>query len=79
MTGHAGALPWHVLSGGALDELELLLGGLYAPARGYCLPSSVPVHWPTAVTLLLPCSVGERAVRESALLLCDPDGTPSLS
>ncbi|WP_309106916.1 adenylyl-sulfate kinase [Arthrobacter sp.] len=76
MTPHAGALPWHVLSDGALDELELLLGGLYAPAHGYCLPSSVPVRWPTAVTLLLPRSVGERAVRESALLLCDPDGTP---
>lgn len=76
MTGHAGALPWHVLSDGALDELELLLGGLYAPAHGYCLPSNVPVLWPTAVTLLLPRSVGERAVQESALLLCDPDGTP---
>ncbi|WP_461163455.1 adenylyl-sulfate kinase [Arthrobacter sp. R4-81] len=76
MTGQAGALPWHVLSDGALDELELLLGGLYAPAHGYCLPSKIPVHWPTAVTLLLPRSVGERAVQESALLLCDPDGTP---
>lgn len=76
MTGHNGPLPWHVLSDGALDELELLLGGLYAPANGYCLPSDIPAHWPAAVTLLLPRTVGERAVQESALLLCDPDGTP---
>lgn len=76
MTAHRGPLPWHVLSDGALDELELLLGGLYAPANGYCLPSDIPPHWPAAVTLLLPRTVGERAVQESALLLCDPDGTP---
>ncbi|WP_445154389.1 adenylyl-sulfate kinase [Arthrobacter sp. Hor0625] len=71
-----GAEPSHVLTGARLDELELLLGGLYGPADGYALPSHVPAEWPWPFTLPVPAAVGQRAVDESALVITDPDGTP---
>lgn len=71
-----GSEPSHVLTGARLDELELLLGGLYGPADGYALPSNVPPEWPWPFTLSVPAAVGQQAVDCSALLITDPDGTP---
>ena len=64
------------LSGASLDELELLSGGLFAPADGYCLPSAVPINWPAPFSLKVPPQVGHEAVAQAGLLLTDPDGTP---
>lgn len=66
----------HALSGGKLDELELLAGGLLSPADGYCLPSSVPENWPAPFTLEVPLQSGHKAIAQGFLLLTDPDGTP---
>lgn len=71
-----GSEPSHVLTGARLDELELLLGGLYGPADGYTLPSNVPPEWPWPFTLSVPAAVGQQAVDCSALVITDPDGTP---
>jgi sulfate adenylyltransferase len=68
--------PVHVLSGPQLDELELLLGGLYAPADGYCLPEDLPQDWPWAFTLPVPAGPAHEALEAGSLLLADPDGTP---
>ncbi|KRE78539.1 adenylyl-sulfate kinase [Arthrobacter sp. Soil763] len=72
----SGPEPSHVLTGARLDELELLLGGLYGPADGYALPSSVPAEWPWPFTLPVPAAVGKLAVDRGALVITDPDGTP---
>ncbi|MCZ2402959.1 adenylyl-sulfate kinase [Paenarthrobacter sp. Z7-10] len=78
MTKFPGSLtePLHVLAGPQLDELELLLGGLYSPATGYCLPSDVPADWPWAFSLAVSPDVAAAAVHSGAVLLTDPDGTP---
>ncbi|MDJ0356129.1 adenylyl-sulfate kinase [Paenarthrobacter sp. PH39-S1] len=68
--------PVHALDGPALDELELLLGGLFAPAHGYCLPGQAPPSWPDNFTLAVPVGLGETARIQGALVLSDPDGTP---
>lgn len=68
--------PTHVISGGKLDELELLTGGLYSPADGYCLPSHVPAGWPAPIVLEVPLDVGRAGLAHGELLLVDPDGTP---
>lgn len=68
--------PLFALEGESLDTLELLLGGLLAPAHGYCLPGSMPEGWPTGSTLRVPADVARQAVEYNALLLTDPDGTP---
>ncbi|MBG6217295.1 sulfate adenylyltransferase [Arthrobacter sp. CAN_A6] len=60
----------------ALDELELLLGGLYAPATGYCLPGTPPAGWPHAFSLSVPEGIADRAAHQGSLLLADSDGTP---
>lgn len=70
------APPAFVLDTAGLDELELLLGGLLSPARGYCLPGQAPADWPAEFTLELPSSIAEAATRAGELLLTDPDGTP---
>lgn len=64
------------LDGCALDNLELLLGGLYAPADGYCLPGAKPSAWPAAFFLEVSAAQARSAVRHGAALLADPDGTP---
>lgn len=64
------------LRGSRLDHLELLLGGLYAPADGYCLPGGRPVDWPVEPTLSVPAETARAAMAQKALLLADPDGTP---
>ncbi len=78
MTGEPGAdqIPVHALDGSALDELELLIGGLLAPAHGYALPDRVPGSWPNAFTLAVPASTGATARAGGVLFLSDPDGTP---
>lgn len=63
----------------ALDELELLLGGLYCPADGYCLPSQTPAGWPAAFSIEVPLSLAQEALRHGALDLTDADGTPIAS
>ncbi len=68
--------PVHVLDGSRLDELELLLGGLYAPADGYCLPAGLPPGWPWPFTLPVPAALAQKALECNALLLADRDGTP---
>lgn len=74
-TGLEGA-PVYALDGAALDELELLLGGLYAPADGYTLPGHTPLGWPRSFTLTVPLAVGKTALDHAALFVSDPDGTP---
>lgn len=64
------------MTGPDLDELELLAGGLLAPANGYCLPNHVPQDWPAPFHLRVPVSIAHAAVVSQALLLTDPDGTP---
>ena len=64
------------LRGHSLDLLELLLGGLYAPAGGYCLPGLKPVSWPAEPTLRVPATTARAALARGGLLLADPDGTP---
>lgn len=68
--------PGHALDGAALDELELLLGGLYAPADGYRLPGQAPQDWPRSFSLSVPAAVGRSALEHGALFVSDPDGTP---
>lgn len=70
------SLPLVVLNGPALDEMELLLGGLLSPAHGYCLPNDVPSSWPAAFTLAITPDAAEAVRTWGALLLADPDGTP---
>lgn len=72
----AANLPQHAMSGTDLDELELLAGGLFAPANGYCLPQQVPEGWPVPFLLRVPSSVAQEALKNQAILLTDPDGTP---
>ncbi len=69
-------VPVHALDGPALDELELLLGGLFAPADGYCLPGQAPRSWPDHFTLAVPADLGDTARSQGVLFLSDPDGTP---
>jgi len=69
-------VPAFALSGGRLDELELLAGGLFLPADGYCLPAAVPEGWPASFELEVPPGVGLEAMLHGVLLLTDPDGTP---
>ncbi|MBJ2119698.1 adenylyl-sulfate kinase [Arthrobacter sp. MSA 4-2] len=64
------------LRGHSLDLLELLLGGLYAPAGGYCLPGRKPASWPAEPTLRVPAATARAALARDGLLLADPDGTP---
>lgn len=68
--------PVHALTPDAMDQLELILGGLYAPADGYCLPSQPKAHWPWPFALRVPGPVAEAAVHEGLLVLSHPDGTP---
>ncbi len=68
--------PALALSGGKLDELELLVGGLYGPADGYCLPGDTPDGWPAPFSLAIPRAIARSAVEGGSLLLTDPDGTP---
>lgn len=68
--------PALALEGAKLDELELLLGGLYAPANGYCLPEQRPPGWPAEFTLEVPVALAREALHRNAMLLTDPDGTP---
>ncbi|MBE0009071.1 MULTISPECIES: adenylyl-sulfate kinase [unclassified Arthrobacter] len=68
--------PTQALDGSMLDELELLLGGLYGPANGYCLPGQLPAGWPTEFTLAVPEAIAQDALQRGALLITDPDGTP---
>ena len=68
--------PALALTGGKLDELELLAGGLYAPADGYCLPGESPEGWPMPFSLAVPRGIARSAVVRGSLLLTDPDGTP---
>ncbi|GAA1120044.1 adenylyl-sulfate kinase [Arthrobacter flavus] len=68
--------PALALEGAKLDELELLLGGLYAPANGYCLPEQRPPGWPAEFTLGVPVALAREALHRNAMLLTDPDGTP---
>lgn len=69
-------MPSVALSGKELDNLELLLGGLYAPADGYCVPNNVPNGWPAEFLLAVPRSMAPQIAHKKALLLTDPDGTP---
>ncbi|WP_201291391.1 adenylyl-sulfate kinase [Arthrobacter zhaoguopingii] len=64
------------LRGSSLDLLELLLGGLYAPADGYCLPGGKPASWPVEPTLGVAAATARAALARGGLLLADPDGTP---
>ncbi len=64
------------LRGSRLDNLELLIGGLYAPADGYCLPGARPADWPVEPTLSVPAGTARAAAARKGLLLADPDGTP---
>lgn len=59
-----------------LDELELLLGGLFAPADGYVLPGSAPPKWPVGIPLVVSESTRQAAVRAGVVQLTDRDGTP---
>ncbi|MBT1002461.1 adenylyl-sulfate kinase [Paenarthrobacter sp. DKR-5] len=68
--------PALALQPAALDELELLLGGLYSPADGYCLPAQTPAGWPARFTLEVPLPLAAEALRHGALELTDADGTP---
>ncbi|MCY0905717.1 adenylyl-sulfate kinase [Arthrobacter sp. H14-L1] len=72
----ADQIPVHALAGPALDELELLLGGLLAPAHGYALPNGAPGSRTDVFTLAVPSSTGEKARTGGLLFLTDPDGTP---
>lgn len=72
----ASNLPQYAVSGTDLDELELLAGGLFAPANGYCLPTQVPEDWPAPFLLSVPLKLAHAAMAQSAILLTDPDGTP---
>ncbi|WP_253907879.1 adenylyl-sulfate kinase [Arthrobacter sp. H20] len=77
IAGHTHLLePALSLDGSMLDELELLSGGLYSPANGYCLPGQMPAGWPTEFTLGVPAAVAQEALRHGAILITDPDGTP---
>lgn len=69
-------LPSVVLIGAALDELELLAGGLYAPANGYCLPDQVPSDWPAPFLLQTSDTLALSALEHEALTITDTDGTP---
>lgn len=64
------------LEGWMLDELELLVGGLYGPANGYCLPGQMPTGWPTEFTLGVSATVAQDALRLGTVCITDPDGTP---
>jgi sulfate adenylyltransferase len=64
------------LRGSSLDLLEVLLGGLCAPATGFCLPGRKPSHWPVEPTLQVPSATARAALGRGGLLLADPDGTP---
>ena len=68
--------PVFALSGAKLDELELLVGGLYAPADGYCLPGEKSFGWPREIKLAVPSPLASRAIACGGLLLSDPEGTP---
>jgi sulfate adenylyltransferase len=68
--------PVFALSGAKLDELELLVGGLYAPADGYCLPGEKSFGWPRELKLAVPSPLAGRAIASGGLLLSDPEGTP---
>ncbi|POH60803.1 adenylyl-sulfate kinase [Arthrobacter glacialis] len=70
------APPCIALSGARLDELELLAGGLYTPATGYCLPGAMPESWPGSFTLEVSAADGDVAMLCRSALLTDPDGTP---
>ncbi|MFH5824405.1 adenylyl-sulfate kinase [Georgenia sp. AZ-5] len=70
------ALPRHVLRPEELAVLELMLGGLLAPADAYCLPGQGPADWPAHPTLRVPPEVASRATLAGGLLLTDPQGTP---
>ncbi|WP_269938240.1 adenylyl-sulfate kinase [Arthrobacter sp. HY1533] len=74
--GTSPAPPHFALSGAPLDELELLVGGLLAPADGYALPGAAPDSWPCEFTLEVPDDLGKQALASSCAFLTDPDGTP---
>lgn len=69
-------LPSFVLTASALDELELLAGGLYAPANGYCLPDQVPNDWPAPFLLQTSETLALLALEHGELTITDTDGTP---
>lgn len=69
-------LPRIALTGAALDELELLAGGLYAPANEYCLPGHVPDDWPVPFQLEIPSPIAAAALAGGTLTITDADGTP---
>jgi sulfate adenylyltransferase len=68
--------PTYALDGAALDNLELLLGGLLGPAAAFSLPGRAPAGAPAELTLAVPAAVAAAAEELRALLLTDPDGTP---
>lgn len=68
--------PLYIVDGFKLDELELLLGGLLAPARGYSLPEAPPTDGPLTFPLAVPEDIARRAVAFGSLQIADPDGTP---
>lgn len=59
-----------------LDELELLLGGLYGPNPAYSLPGDDSPATPVEIHLDVPAATAESAEAGGALLLTDTDGTP---
>lgn len=67
--------PTMVLSSSGLDNLELLLGGLYGTSV-YSLPGGFTPGAPVELTLETTNETAESALETGALLLTDPDGTP---
>ena len=59
-----------------LDRLELLLGGFFAPATGYCLPGRPPRGWPIEVTLAVPTTAAQADAGCGGVLLTDSENTP---
>ncbi|HKT57442.1 MAG TPA: adenylyl-sulfate kinase [Microbacterium sp.] len=59
-----------------LDRLELLLGGFFAPAAGYCLPGRPPRGWPIEVTLAVPTAAAHADPGCGGVLLTDSENTP---
>lgn len=68
--------PMLALRQAELDDLELLLGGLYGSEPAYSIPD--PAHSPESikVSLWVPGEAAQDAHGAGALLLTDADGTP---
>jgi sulfate adenylyltransferase len=68
--------PTVVLAGDDLDRLELLLGGFFAPADGYCLPGRPAPDWPVAATLAVPTATARAGLASGGIVLTDTENTP---